>query len=61
MHSPLSAAQSTCVDHRCPECGTREHVTAERVIQGELVLTRCLCRACGHTWHLEVQPISHRS
>ena len=43
--------KSMCVAHHCPQCGTPEHVTAERVIIGDLTVTQCHCRACGHSWH----------
>jgi ribosomal protein L37AE/L43A len=49
---PLSVqAKSLCVAHQCPSCGTHEQVTVERVIEGLTSVTRCHCRACGHSWH----------
>jgi uncharacterized Zn finger protein len=42
--------RSTCTSHHCPSCGVDEHVTVERVIEGAAVITRCHCRACGHSW-----------
>jgi hypothetical protein len=30
-------------------------VTAERVIEGHVAITRCHCRACGHSWHPQVE------
>ena len=43
-------SKSLCVSHHCPACGTDQQVTAERVIEGDTVVTRCHCRACGHSW-----------
>ena len=43
--------RSACTSHDCPSCGVDEHVTVERVIEGDVVITRCHCRACGHSWH----------
>lgn len=51
--SDLLSDSTLCVDHECPECGAREHVTVERVVIGESVVTRCHCRVCGHSWHPE--------
>jgi hypothetical protein len=28
---------------------------AERVIEGDVTVTRCHCRACGHSWHPQVE------
>jgi len=48
-------AKSLCSAHQCPSCGRREQVTAERVIEGRTAITRCHCRACGHSWHPQVE------
>src|SRR5690349_6137496 len=42
----LSSTKSLCVAHQCPSCGTTEQVTAERVVEGNVSVTRCHCRAC---------------
>jgi uncharacterized Zn finger protein len=52
----LSESKSLCVAHQCPNCGTQEQVTAERVVEGNVTVTRCHCRACGHSWHPQVDP-----
>jgi hypothetical protein len=57
MQGLLSEARSTCTAHRCPECGAHEHVTAERIVVGMNVVTSCVCRVCGHAWHIEAQAI----
>ena len=51
-------SKSLCVSHSCPDCGTHEQVTAERVIEGNVAITRCHCRACGHSWHPQIDPDS---
>jgi hypothetical protein len=33
----------------------RDHVTAECVLIGEVRLTVCHCRVCGHSWHPQVE------
>jgi transcription elongation factor Elf1 len=43
--------RSVCTSHHCPSCGVDEHVTVERVVEGAVTITRCHCRACGHSWH----------
>jgi transcription elongation factor Elf1 len=48
-------AKSLCTAHQCPWCGTRKQVTAERVIEGNVAVTLCHCRACGHSWHPQVE------
>jgi hypothetical protein len=57
MSSPefrtLEQERSHCVAHHCPACGIAEHVTAERIIEGTRSVTRCHCRACGHSWHAQ--------
>ena len=50
----LSESKSLCTDHVCPNCGLSDHVTAERVLIGNVALTVCHCRLCGHSWHPEV-------
>ena len=56
-------SKSLCVAHVCPRCGTQDQVTAERVIEGSLSVTRCHCRSCGHSWHPQIESdpkvISH--
>ena len=52
----LRESNSLCTDHDCPNCGVREHVTAERVLIGEVTLTVCHCRMCGHSWHPQIEP-----
>jgi transcription elongation factor Elf1 len=47
-------AKSLCTAHQCPLCGTHEQVTAERVIVGTVSVTQCHCRACGHSWHPQI-------
>jgi len=47
-------AKSLCQAHECPSCRTRHQVTAERVIEGDVAITRCHCRHCGHSWHPQV-------
>jgi len=51
--SELLSKSTVCVDHVCPACGAREHVTVERIVVGERVMTWCHCRVCGHSWHPE--------
>jgi transcription elongation factor Elf1 len=51
----LRKSKSLCTDHDCPECGTRDHVTAECVLIGDLTITVCHCRVCGHSWHPQVE------
>ena len=54
---PLSReSESLCDSILCPECGVVAFVTAERVIEGNQSITRCHCRACGHSWHPQVEP-----
>jgi len=50
----LRKSKALCADHDCPNCGIPDHITAERVLIGDLTLTVCHCRACGHSWHPEV-------
>lgn len=57
MQRLLSEARSTCTSHRCPECGAHEHVTAERMVVGISVVTSCVCRVCGHAWHIHVEEV----
>jgi DNA-directed RNA polymerase subunit M/transcription elongation factor TFIIS len=49
--SPLHDAKVTCTAHRCPKCGTEDHVSVEQVLTGASSVTWCHCRACGHSWH----------
>ncbi len=49
----LLSDSTHCVDHVCPACGAREHVTVERIVEGDCVVDRCHCRVCGHSWHTE--------
>ena len=51
-------SKSLCVANVCTSCGTHEQVTAERVIEGSLSITRCHCRACGQSWHPQIEPES---
>ena len=51
----LTRSKLLCTDHDCPKCGVREHVTAERVLIGEVTTTVCHCRVCGHSWHPQVE------
>jgi len=55
----LSESKSLCSDYVCPNCGLPDHVTAERVLIGNVTLTRCHCRLCGHSWHprLDADPV----
>jgi len=55
----LRESKSRCTAHLCPNCGLPDHVTAERVLVGDLSLTLCHCRMCGHSWHpqIEAEPI----
>ena len=32
----------------------RDHVTAECVLIGEVRVTVCHCRVCGHSWHPQI-------
>ena len=32
------------------------HVTTERVLTGELSMTLCHCRSCGHSWNPHIEP-----
>jgi transcription elongation factor Elf1 len=48
-------SKSLCAAHVCPRCGTRDQVTAERVIEGTTSITRCHCRACDYSWHPQVE------
>ena len=50
----LRKSKSLCKDHDCPQCGTRDHVTAECVLVGQLTVFVCHCRVCGHSGWLEV-------
>ena len=50
----LGKSKALCMDHDCPNCGTRDHVTAERVLIAELAVTVCHCRVCGHSWNPQV-------
>jgi hypothetical protein len=50
----LRESKSLCTDHDCPNCGIHDHVTAERVLIGEVSLTVCHCRMCGHSWHPQI-------
>lgn len=50
----LRKSKSLCKDHDCPQCGTRDHVTAECVLVGHLTVFVCHCRVCGHSWHPQV-------
>jgi hypothetical protein len=43
-------SKTLCESHHCPNCGTVDRVTAERVFAGEHSVTRCHCRSCGHSW-----------
>jgi transcription elongation factor Elf1 len=52
----LRKSKSLCTDHDCPNCGTRDHVTAERVLIGEVTTTVCHCRTCGHSWNPQIKP-----
>ena len=52
----LLSDSTICLDHECPNCGVREHVTVERVVVGAHVVTHCHCRACGYSWHPEESP-----
>jgi transcription elongation factor Elf1 len=52
----LRKSKALCTDHDCPNCGLREVVTAECVLIGEVTMTVCHCRACGHSWHPEIEP-----
>jgi hypothetical protein len=56
LQALLTESKSLCVAHQCPECGAREQVTAERFFEGDIAITRCHCRACGHSWHPHVDP-----
>jgi DNA-directed RNA polymerase subunit M/transcription elongation factor TFIIS len=49
--------KSACSDHECPNCGVRDHVTAERVLTGDVTMTVCHCRKCGHSWHPQIDRI----
>ena len=51
----LRQSKSLCTDHDCPKCGMRHHVTAECVLIGEMTLTVCHCRVCGHSWHPQIE------
>jgi len=55
----LRKSKSLCKDHDCPECGTRDHVTSEVLLIGNVTMTVCHCRVCGHSWHphIEVDPL----
>ena len=57
MSRVLRDARSACLDHQCPACGTHDRVTVEQVVTGDRVLTQCLCRACGHVWHPQVDRL----
>ena len=55
----LRKSKSLCQDHDCPECGTSDHVTAEVRLIGNITMTVCHCRVCGHSWHphVEAEPL----
>lgn len=54
---PLSTeSKSLCDSMLCPACGVPARITAERVIEAGRSVTRCHCRACGHSWHPVVDP-----
>ena len=55
-HTLLGESKSLCSDYVCPNCRVPEHVTAERVLIGNVTLTVCHCRACGHSWHPHIDP-----
>jgi len=55
--SDILSDSTVCVDHACPRCGEREHLTVERVIIGKQIVTRCHCRVCGHSWHPEESAV----
>jgi hypothetical protein len=52
----LGESRSLCTDHHCPNCGLPDHVTAERVLVGNVSVTHCHCRMCEHSWHPQVDP-----
>jgi len=52
----LRRSNALCSDHDCPKCGVGDHVTAEHVLIGEMSLTVCHCRMCGHSWHPRIEP-----
>ena len=51
----LSESKSLCVAHKCPQCHATGHVTVEHILTGAMTVTRCHCRACGHSWHPVVE------
>jgi transcription elongation factor Elf1 len=55
----LDESRSLCTDHQCPNCGLVNHVTAERVLVGDISVTLCHCRMCEHSWHpgIESEPV----
>jgi transcription elongation factor Elf1 len=52
----LRESKSLCTAHQCPNCGLADHVTVERVVSGDVALTLCHCRICGHSWHPQIEP-----
>jgi DNA-directed RNA polymerase subunit M/transcription elongation factor TFIIS len=56
--SGRNGTKEVCTAHRCPECGTDHHVSVERVLTGDKMVTMCHCRACGHSWHPVVEQAS---
>jgi len=51
VHPSTNVTKSACVAHICPNCGTDHQVSVEQILQGGNIVTRCHCRACGHSWH----------